>query len=804
MIQREVAVSNAAHPSALVGRRSVSWLAFLILLVLPGLLRGATFTVTNTNNSGPGSLRQAILNANGSPGMDTINFSIGFGPQTIAPTSPLPTITDPVIIDATTQPGYSGPPIIELNGSNAGAGANGLYITAGNSTVTGLVINRFRPLFLVGGGNGILLENGGGNGISGNYIGTNMAGTSALGNGGSGILISNSAGNAVAFLGVGPGRSNLISGNATGIQITGTASNANLIDGNWIGTDVTGTIALRNSGDGVAVSGGTGNRIGHAGTLSGVGNLISGNNGAGVLITASATGTVVWNNLIGTNAAGMAALANTSNGVLVNNSAGNMVGGTASALRNVISGNGANGVLLINSGTTGNLVQNNFVGTDRMGTATVGNALNGVIVSAANNNTIGGTVAGARNVISGNGTNGVRIRSGASGNVVQGNFIGTDRLGTAPLGNTLEGVQINDGASSNTIGGASPGERNVISGNRSNGVLITDTGTTNNTVSGNFIGTEATGTLPLGNSNRGVSIEGDASSEMIGGTVAGAGNNIAFNGGEGVWVGAGTGHAIRRNSIFSNSRLGIDLAPVGVTPNDPCDTDTGPNNLQNFPVLTAASSSSGSTTIEGTFNSTPNSTLTLEFFANIACDPSGFGQGRASIGSTVVTTDGSCNADINVTLPTTVPVHFVTATATDSSNNTSEFSRCLPVSAAFYTLAPPCRIVDTRGPDGPFGGPPLGANTDRRFAIAGQYGIPSTAKAVSVTVIVAQPAAGGHLALYAGGATAPLTSTINFRAGQTRANNAVVTMGLGGDFTVRCVQSSGTTHFIVDVAGYFE
>lgn len=775
--------------------------ALVYFCLCPARVDGLTFTVTNTNDSGPGSFRQAILGSNGTPGLDTINFSIGGGPQTITPTSSLPTITDPVIIDATTQPGYAGSPIIELNGAGAGAGANGLYITAGNSIVKGLVISRFQPIFFGGGGNGILLETGGGNRIVGSFIGTNVAGTVAMGNGGDGILISNSAGNVIGdsdlFV---PG--NVISGNTNGVRILG-ASNGNFIVKNFIGTNAAGTAAIGNTSSGVAIFAGSGNVIGGFFVPNSfVRNWISGNGANGVVITGTAAATRVQGNYIGTDGDGTRALGNGANGVQISGTSGNMVGGTEDLAGNLISGNGANGVLII-SGATGNLVQGNFIGSDRTGSAAIPNTLNGAIVSAANGNAIGGTVPAARNVISGNGTNGVRIRSGASGNSAQGNFIGTDRNGTAPLGNTLEGVQINDSATGNTVGGTTPGERNVISGNRNNGVLITDTGTANNTVRGNFIGTEVTGALPLGNANRGLSIEGGAAGSSIGGTTPGSGNTIAFNGSEGVWVQTGTGHAIRRNSLFANARLGIDLAPVGVTPNDPCDPDTGPNNLQNFPALTSASSLGGTTTVLGTFNSTPNSTFMLEFFANTACDPSGFGEGQSFIGSTMATTDGSCNAPINVSLPTTVPVHFVTATATDSSGNTSEFSQCLQVPAAFYTVAG-CRLVDTRGPDGPYGGPALSANTDRRFTVGGQCGVPVTAKGVALNLTVAQPTALGDLRLYPGGGPLPPTSTMNYRAAQIRANNGLMTLGQAGDFAVRCVQLSGTVHFLVDVIGYFE
>jgi len=382
--------------------------AFVAFLLFPAFLSGAIFTVTNTNDSGPGSLRQAILDANATPGADTINFSIGSGPQTISPTSPLPTITDSVAIDGWTQPGFAGRPIVELSGASAGLGANGLHITAGNSTVRGLVINRFQPAFLGGGGNGVLLEAGSGNTIQGNYIGTNAAGSGILGNGAAGILVSNSSGNLIgggAFIPEDPIPGNVISGNSIGVRITGLQSNGNRIWGNLIGTDATGNGDLGNLNDGVAIIGGVGNQVG-----GGSPNVISGNNGNGLLIVGPATETLVIDNLVGTNSSGILDLGNTSHGVEISGSSDNRVS------FNTICGNDGNGVLLI-SGARGNVVERNRIGVSASD-APLGNAFNGVIASAANGNTIGGSTASARNIISANGTNGVRLRSGATANVV--------------------------------------------------------------------------------------------------------------------------------------------------------------------------------------------------------------------------------------------------------------------------------------------------------------------------------------------------------------------------------------------------
>jgi hypothetical protein len=220
----------------------------------------------------------------------------------------------------------------------------------------------------------------------------------------------------------------------------------------------------------------------------------------------------------------------------------------------------------------------------------------------------------------------------------------------------------------------------VISASKGNGISIRLATATGISVQGNFIGTDVTGMAALGNDANGVWIE-RASNNAIGGMASGAGNTIAFNGGDGVLVdssfGPTTGNTIFGNSVFSNVNLGIDLFPDGPTPNDLGDGDAGANNLQNFPILTSADSVGANTTILGTFNSTANDSFRLEFFANDSCDSSGYGEGQTFIGSTNVLTDGSGNASINITFPVAVAGgKFITATATDTAGNTSEFCQC--------------------------------------------------------------------------------------------------------------------------------
>jgi len=646
-------------------------IALALLLAAAGPAGAATFTVNSAADTDDGacntshcSLREAINAANGTPGTDTIRFSIGSGAKTIALLSALPEIFDPVTIDGTSQPGFAGTPIIELNGASAGVGVSGLHITAGASVVTGLVINRFAANFPTGGGHGILIEAGGGNEVRGCYIGVNVAGTAALPNGGSGIAISGSPGNLIGRTDVSR-RINVISGNGLqGVAVAGAGADGNVIAGDRIGTNAAGTAALANALNGVAVSAGQGNVIGSA--LVGD-TQVSGNGGDGVSITAAATGTIVTNCYIGVDPAGAAAVGNGAQGVDMGGSGGATIGPG-----NVLSGNLANGILMI-SGATGNTVTGNVVGTNAAGTAGVGNALNGILLSGAA--TTGNTV-GPGNVVSGNGTNGVRVRTGAVGNVVRGNGIGVNAAITAAIPNGNEGVQLNEGAKDNTIGGPGP-DRNVISGNTGNGVLLLDAATTGNVLQGNFIGTNASASLSIPNGGSGVDVQG-AVGNTIGGTAAGTKNVIALNAAKGVFVESGTGNAILGNTISYNGSLGIDLGPPGVTLNDPGDPDPGANLLQNFPVLSSVVLGPTSTEINGSLNSLASLTFRVELFASLACDPSGYGQGQRPLGAVDAATDAGGDAAFVATLAGAALGPWITATATDPSGNTSEFSACFP------------------------------------------------------------------------------------------------------------------------------
>ncbi|HEU4620753.1 MAG TPA: hypothetical protein VFS42_00885 [Burkholderiaceae bacterium] len=564
--------------------------------------------VTNTNDSGEGSLREAINNSNAINGTQTVVFNVlGGGAQSIALSSALPNIVDAVVLDATTQTSYAGTPLIELNGTSAGAGTNGLTLASGSSgsTIKGFVINRFAS-------DGIEINASNNNIIAGNYIGTNAAGTAASANGGAGV--------------------NLLGG----------ASN-NLIGGL--------TAADR--------------------------NVLSGNATQGISINASSNN-IVQGNIIGLNAAGNGALGNASAGVDIRGGASNnTIGGTTAGARNIISANGSDGIYITNATTLNNVVQGNYIGTDATGTVSFGNATDGIyILNGSSNNTIGGSVAGAGNLISGNGGRGVSLSGNAtSNNAIRGNLIGTDATGLVALGNTGEGVYLNNQAHDNIVGGTAALERNVIAGNANDGIEISNA--SNNTVLGNAIGVGADGTTAIANSGAGLFIRAGANNNTIGGTVAGAGNIIANNLGDGVRVtDNSSGNAILGNSMYNNANDGIDLANNGVTLNTGATTAGQPNVLMNYPVISGAVLSGTNLVVSGYVGSAPGqaafANARVEFFKS-SDDASGYGEGQIYLG--FLTADA--NGDFSGTLSgvSLTSGDKLTATATDTSNNTSEFGQ---------------------------------------------------------------------------------------------------------------------------------
>lgn len=714
----------------------------------------AIYVVDSTGDSGPGTLRQALLDA--STG-DTINFNTTVfppgSPVTITLTSgPLPEITaDNLVVDASNTgvildgssvpPGTSG---LVVNGAD-GARIKGLFITAFPDSA--ILLQNGASNTLVGGNNAtpggacsgecnVLSGNGTygvringpstqNNTVSGNYIGIDAAGTTALPNGadggGYGILIENSASLNIVG-GTTVGERNVISGNGDlfcgppdqayavggGVLMWGNAHD-NTVQGNYIGTDASGSAAVPNAQDGITVNsdagaaqildnvisgnscngpppprvgvwlagGGNtvqGNRIGTDATGTAalpngwaglwiVGsnnnsvhdNLISGNNEHGLRIGGvGATNNIVSGNYIGTDASGTSALPNGAGsggyGVLIDDSASlNVIGGATAAERNVISGNGdlvcgppdiayhAGGGLLMGGGAHDNKVQGNYIGTDSSGSFGVPNGSDGI--------TIDDSASGAQildNVISGNSCDGpppprTGLHISGDGNTLEGNYIGTDATGTSAIPNGWAGVWL-VGANNNIV------RDNLISGNNTQGIYLEQGA--NNTISGNLIGTDAGGVNPLPNADHGIQLAGAAHDNTIGGAAPANGNVIAYNGAHGVQVRDATSlrNTLSHNSIWGNTLLGIDLSNGG--------------NLDLFPPLLEQ------VTLDSVSGlAVPGSTV--EIFSDDGA------QGRTFEGR--VTADAVSGA-FSFSQPGGFGRANVTTTATDDEGNSSEFS----------------------------------------------------------------------------------------------------------------------------------
>ena len=555
---------------------------------------GLTFTVVNTDDSGVGSLRWAIEEANASAGKDIIAFDIpGPGPHVITPATSFVSFTQPVIVDGTTQLAQDGSPLIVLDGSNTPLGTNGLVFTgsAGDSEVLGLSIVGYARLqeFPFSGGYGIYLISSN-NKIEGNYIGLLPDGTPK--------------------------------GNTRGVVILGS---------------------------------------------------------------------------------------------------NNTVGGTQSGQRNVISANTTSGIDHSGASATGNVVEGNFLGTDPTGTQAIGNRFNVQYYSGANNNLLGGTNPASRNIISGgiflnaenNPTDGTGVsiaNAGTTGNVIIGNYIGTDVTGTQALPNWRAGVLIIFGASGNIVG--QPGNGNVISGNDLAGVYFQGSAANpsfENLVQSNLIGLQADGLSPLPN-GYGLDFVGRAENNLVGGTTPDVFNTIASNISRGAMLRSTVetvdddpvtlnpaGNSILGNSIFSNGVWGIVLGPGDIVPNDADDSDTGPNKLQNHPVMSLTEYFEVQEELEVTYHvpSDPAYSaypLRVEFFAT---NP-GERQGKTFLGFDEFTAVDFGNGGKTATIPVPPAAGFsagdqVTATATDADGNTSQFGIIVTsepgVIIAEYTLS---------------------------------------------------------------------------------------------------------------------
>jgi parallel beta-helix repeat protein len=647
-----------------------------------------TNIVTTTADFGPGSLRGAIYYATDHPGT-TIRFEIpmsdsGYsnGVFNIQLTGMLPPlVADGTVIDGSTEPDFAGKPLIVVDASQIlpeTFTSDTFRIYSADNQIKNIAFTGFDW-------NAITLEyaDATNNTISGCWIGVDSTGTHAAPSAYQGILVADGASRNIIG-GTNVLERDVISGNSEyGIFITGTNTIGNVVLGNYIGADASGSNAVSNGNSGVFIGGGAhDNLIG--GTNPAAGNVISGNADYGIYLT-NTTGNVILGNYIGVNAGGETALGNELSGIgIVNDAQNNFIGGAGADARNVISGNQQYGIVISEPGASNNFVFGNYIGLGAGGTNSPGIQINGVgLLNEANANTIGGAAVGAGNVLSGNLQYGLLV-DGASGNVIQGNYIGPDASGKAalPNDNTYGGIGVWGGSSNNLFGGTSPGAGNSISGNDSYGIFFADPGTSGNSLEGNFIGADSTGTNALGNWFSGVALWNGASGNAIGGINAGQGNTIAFNGyaGVNVYDTPTINNSIRGNSIFGNSALGIDLVATndvypGFTANDVGDADTGPNDLQNFPVLTNVFGFVGNTIVLGKLNSLAGETFAIDVYRSAAADSSGYGEGQFYVGTVSATTDGSGDASFAYTNRAgNFAGQYFSATATSPGGDTSEFS----------------------------------------------------------------------------------------------------------------------------------
>jgi hypothetical protein len=491
---------------------------------------------------------------------------------------------------------------------------------------------------VISGNNDIGINSSGVNTIQGNFIGTDATGTRSLGNQVYGIGVVPSSDDTPLIGGTAPGAGNLISGNQYGIF-----GGLGTIQGNKIGTDVTGKIAVPNV-DGIIYGGST---IG--GAAPGAGNLISGNSYSGIF---GGYGQLIQGNLIGTDVTGMVALGNFVGILGTTNST---IGGITATARNVISGNQYIDIEY----SDGGLIEGNYIGTDASGES----ALSPYAALFATNCTVGGTTPEARNVIAASAFDLYEPLNSQ----IEGNFVGTNKEGTVQIGGV--GLFNRDVPGGNTVGGKTPGAGNLIVG----GVEI--------------IFATATGDVFQGNTMQGgfLLVDG-AHNTLIGGTTPGAGNTIfgsivLEDDSQGINAN-GAGNAILGNAIYPDAgSKPISLQEDGVrdgSVNDVGDTDTGPNGLQNYPVLTAAGAGT-TTTVIGTLNSTSGDSFRIEFFASPAGDPPGQGRSERYLGYTTVTTNGTGNVSFTATgLGASAVGEEITATATvltgSNANSTSEVS----------------------------------------------------------------------------------------------------------------------------------
>lgn len=645
----------------------------LLLVLIAGVTRvsAATFTVTNTNDNGAGSLRQAMLDANSAAGSDVINFNItGSGPFTIALATVLPDINGPVTIDGLSQPGAATGNLWAGIGHslkikiNANGNAYGLRIlTAGSgSIIKGLAIGGAS-------GSAITFSFVDNITIETCYLGMDTNGSTLFANSQYGI---NASGNNLIIGGNIPAKGNLISGNTmSGININ-QISNSLDIENNFIGTDFSGLVNKGNGVDGIRnATGGNSNTIKN--------NLISSNAGIGLSLTGSSTtfvGLNVTGNYIGVNRLGAGNLGNGSDGAKL----GYFQSSTVD--NNIISNNTATGISLNNFSTI--LFKGNKIGVDINGNTDLGNGSSGVVATSGSGAIFGGINSSDRNIISGNGDAGLSVSG--NNNEFYNNYIGTNITGMISIPNVNEGMRLNLSSAANannTIGGTLVTQRNVISGNGGSGIVIM-TNSLHNKIQNNYLGVASDGVSVLPNTLDGITC--NSQNNLIGGINTSEINLIANNKSSGIYVGPVNGNSILGNLIFNNTGLGIDLDPTGVNTNDANDADGGSNDGLNYPVINYVMK--GSLVVNYNLD-VPAGDYRVEVYGNISGsgDPSLHGEGRTYLGYFDITHPGGGSVAFNNTLSGTVavsPGDLVSLTVTQKTGastfgSTSEFSKLAKV-----------------------------------------------------------------------------------------------------------------------------
>lgn len=577
-------------------------LTIIISLMILLNANAAVYIVTNTNDSGTGSLRNALTQCSNTAGPHTINFNIpatdaGYNAQTgvwvIAPSSTYPYIqTSNVTIDGTSQTTYGGDinpygPEIVIDGSDI-VDYGFRFMNASHATVKGLCICRFTEA--------AQFYNSPYSTVTSCYVGTDATGSTAMGNYIGLEFISGS--DLCTIGGTTVADRNIISGNEhIGIRLLDVRYCT--VSANLIGTDRTGTYAIPNA-DGMSME------------------------GAVQLCT---------------------------------------IGGLTEAERNIISGNLDYGLPLFGVGATENIIIGNYIGTDITGTHAIGNTYGVLCDDGSYSNRVGGPSPQERNIISGNVGYGVFLyNNGTSRNLIQNNYIGTDHTGLQAVPNTA-GIIIDGISYSNII------DSNIISGNLQSGIGINITGSDSNRIVRNRIGVNAAN-QPLPNGMDGIRISQGPVGTQIGGSASEA-NIIAHNGACGVYITnpSCVRNRISCNSFYNNGFLAIDLYQPGVSPNDAGDLDGGANNLLNFPVIQSVIYNQSSHTLSGTLDSPNPSTIEIQLYVAVV-DHSAYGEGKTYLKSVIPTASGSWTATVEGYPSNT----YFTALSIDPSGNTSEFS----------------------------------------------------------------------------------------------------------------------------------